>query len=308
VLTQLLDLPFEVTNFEQRVVFSILTILFLWVARKIILVVVGRNVQDHSALYHWSKYSAYFTALIGALLVGREWFEGMGDLTTFLGLLTAGLAIALKDLVASLAGWVFIIWRRPFEMGDRVEIGPHSGDVIDIRLFQFTLMEIGNWVDADQSTGRVVHLPNNRVLTDGLVNYNKGFLYIWNELPVLITFESNWRKAKDILNEVVARHADHLSPNAAARVRNAAKRFLIKYDKLTPIVYTSVEDSGVLLTLRYLCDPKARRSTAEEMWEGMLDEFGKCDDIDFAYPTQRLYNNPREGKTGARAPETPVQQ
>ena len=99
----------------------------------------------------------------------------------------------------------------------------------------------------------------------------------------------------------MARHAEHLSPNAAAKVRNAAKRFLIKYDKLTPIVYTSVEDSGVLLTLRYLCDPKQRRSSSEEMWEGILGEFEKCEDIDFAYPTQRLYNNSHEGKIGARA-------
>lgn len=301
MFAQLLEGSITINDIEQRAIFSVVTILVLWISRRIVLAVVGRKVQDHSALYHWSKYSAYATAFVGVLLVGRQWFAGLGDLTTFLGLLTAGLAIALKDLVASFAGWIFIMWRRPFELGDRVEIGPHAGDVIDIRLFQFTLMEIGNWVHADQSTGRVIHLPNSRVLTDGLVNYNKGFLYIWNELPVLVTFESDWRKAKKILSEVVARHAEHLSPNAAAKVRNAAKRFLIKYDKLTPIVYTSVEDSGVLLTLRYLCDPKQRRSSSEEMWEGILGEFEKCEDIDFAYPTQRLYNNSHEGKIGARA-------
>ncbi len=301
MLNQLLEDPVSLTEIEARAIFSATTILGLWIARKIVLFVVSRNVKNNTALYHWSKYSAYLTAVAGALLVGGQWFEALGDITTFLGLLSAGLAIALKDIVASFAGWVFIIWRRPFEMGDRVEIGPYSGDVIDIRLFKFTLMEIGNWVAADQSTGRIIHLPNSNVLTDGIANYTKGFKYIWNELEVLVTFESDWRKAKSILQGVAARHADHLSPNTASRVRDAAQRFLIKYDKLTPIVYTSVKDSGVLLTLRYLCGPKQRRSSSQEMWEAILDEFGKCSDIDFAYPTHRLYNNAMEGKVDARA-------
>jgi small-conductance mechanosensitive channel len=71
------------------------------------------------------------------------------------------------------------------------------------------------------------------------------------------------------------------------------------------VVYTSVADSGVLLTIRYLCDPRKRRSTAEEIWEDILERFGECDDIDFAYPTQRFYNNPIEGKPDARAPLPP---
>ena len=67
------------------------------------------------------------------------------------------------------------------------------------RIFMFTLMEIGNWVDADQSTGRVIHIPNGKVFKEVLANYSKGFQYIWNEIPVLVTFESNWKKAKEIL-------------------------------------------------------------------------------------------------------------
>src|SRR3989441_12617332 len=110
----------------------------------------------------------------------------------------SGLAIALKDPVTNLAGWIFIVWRRPFEVSDRVEIGGHKGDVIDIRLLQFTLNEIGNWVNADQSSGRIIHIPNGKVFTEPVANYDKGFKYIWNEVPVLVTFESDWRQAKAI--------------------------------------------------------------------------------------------------------------
>ena len=239
--------------------------------------------------------------VLGILLIGRLWFAGLQSLVTYLGLLSAGLAIALQDLVKSFAGWVFIVWRRPFVLGDRIQIGPFAGDVIDIRIFKFTLLEIGNWVQADQSTGRIVDIPNSLVLTDTLANYTKGFEFIWSEIPVLVTFESNWRKAKALLLEIAGRHAAHLSRSAEARIKEASKRFMIFYTKLTPTVYTSVEASGVLLTIRYLIEPRKRRGSAQAIWEDILDEFARHDDIDFAYPTTRFYNNLLEGKPGARA-------
>ena len=186
-------------------------------------------------------------------------------------------------------------------MGDRVQIGSNAGDVIDIRVFQFTLMEIGNWVGADQSTGRVIHIPNGRVFTESLANYSKGFQYIWNEVAVLITFESNWRKAKEILLGIGAKHAEELSATAEERVRRAARKFMIFYTKLTPTVYTAVKDSGVLLTIRYLCEPRKRRDSEEAIWEDILTKFAGCDDVDFAYPTRRYYDNLLEGKPGGRA-------
>ncbi len=223
------------------------------------------------------------------------------SLATFLGLLTAGLAIALRDPLVNLAGWLFIIWRKPFEVGDRIQVANYAGDIIDIRIFQFTIMEIGNWVDSDQSTGRIIHIPNGKVFTDVQANYTTGFNYIWNEIPVLVTFESNWKKSKEILTNIINKHAEHLSSSAQDKIKEASRKFMIFYNKLTPIVYTNVKDSGVLLTIRYLCDPRNRRSTEQAVWEDVLDEFSKCDDIDFAYPTQRFYNNVKEGKPEAKA-------
>ncbi len=163
-------------------------------------------------------------------------------------------------------------------------------------------MEIGNWVEADQSTGRVIHVPNSRVLTDVVANYNKGFEHIWNELPVLVTFESNWIKAKSILQEIADRHALEHSKTAAEALRVAAKKSMIVYTTLTPRVWTSIAASGVLLTIRYLCNPKQRRATAEMIWEDILRGFDACDDIDLAYPTVRRFINPIEGKSGTGGP------
>lgn len=280
---------------------SVLTIVVLAGLRWLTLALIRRRVDDVRVHYAWRKGITYATVVLGLLLVARLWLAGIREIATFLGLVSAGLAIALKDIVANLAGWVFILWRRPFTVGDRLQIGDHRGDVIDIRIFQFSLLEIGNWVDAEQSTGRVIHVPNGKILTEVLANYGKAFQYIWDELPVLVTFESNWRRAKEILGKLGAKHAQHLSEEAEQRVREASNRFMIFYSKLTPVVYTRVADSGVLLTLRYLVEPKRRRGTAEAIWEDLLDEFARCGDIDFAYPTTRFYRNVDEGKPGARA-------
>ena len=75
---------------------------------------------------------------------------------------------------------------------------------------------------------------------------------------------------------------------------------MIFYSVLTPTVYTSVKDSGVMLTMRYLCDVRKRRTTEQLIWENVLDEFAKHSDIDFAYPTTRFYNNLGEGKPGTK--------
>jgi small-conductance mechanosensitive channel len=262
---------------------------------------VARRSQDVKVRYRWKKLSTYLAVFLGIFLLARIWLGAFQSAGTYLGLLSAGLAIALKDLLANLAGWVFIIWRRPFVVGDRIQIGETAGDVIDQRIFQFTLLEIGNWVAADQSTGRMVHVPNGQVFLERLANYSTGFAFVWNELPVLVTFESDWQEAKKILQEVADQCAPELSDEAGRQVRRTAEKYMIFYSKLTPIVYTSVEDSGVLLTIRYLCEARRRRGSAEGIWEEMLRRFALRDDIDFAYPTQRFYDNRSEGKPGKGA-------
>ncbi len=285
---------------QSRLLATLVIIGGLWALRRVGLTLVYRRVTDPWSRYRWRKTTTYIALAVGLLLVGRTWIAGIQAVATFLGLLSAGLAIALKDPVANLAGWVFIVWRRPFDVGDRVQIGAHAGDVIDLHLFQFTLNEIGNWVNADQSTGRIIHVPNGRIFTEPLANYDKGFKYIWNEVPVIVTFESNWQKAKGILTNIAITHAAHLTAEAERDLLTASQQYFISYTKLTPIVYTSVVDVGIRLTIRYLIEPRRRRGTEQAIWEDILTAFGQSPDIDFAYPTTRRYDNIREGKPGTQ--------
>ncbi|MEZ4886307.1 MAG: mechanosensitive ion channel [Chitinophagales bacterium] len=280
---------------------SIVIITVLVLIRKLLIKLVVRFNKDVRSSYWLRNGLTYFLFLIGIIGVGHIWFQGFELVATYLGLLSAGIAIALKDPIVNIAGWVFILFRQPFEVGDRIEIGNHAGDVIDLRIFQFTLNEIGNWVDADQSTGRIIHVPNAKVFYESVANYTKGFTYIWNEIPILLTFESDWKKAREILEVIVIEQTHDVSEQARLKLRKAAEKYMILYTKLTPRVYLTVKDSGVLLTIRYLTEPRTRRGSSEMLWEAILNEFAKHDNIDFAYPTLRYYDNRTEGKEGARA-------
>lgn len=292
-----------VEHFDPRVAFTVFLILAAWFVRRLVLSALVHRSHDPEALYHWRKTSAYVAFFITVGLLGLLWAEEFRSLGTFLGLLSAGLAIALKDLVLGVAGWLFIHLRHPFRVGDRVQIGSNHGDVIDIRLFKFTLMEIGNWVAADQSTGRVIHLPNGEALTKVLVNYTQGFDYLWNEIPVLVTYESDWKKAKRILLEVVEEITGHLAEEARNALRQAGHRYFLYYKTLTPTVYASIADSGILLTIRHLTPPRRRRGVSQEISEKVLDRFLADPDIEFAYPTQRIYLEPGDVGRSLVVPE-----
>ncbi|MFW5950897.1 MAG: mechanosensitive ion channel family protein [Gemmatimonadota bacterium] len=284
---------------------SIVLIVAVVVLRAIALRVLRARVADVRVRYRWRKIITYTSAVVAFLLVGRVWSEGIGELATFLGLLSAGLAIALRDPIVNFGGWLFIIWRRPFVVGDRIQIGEHAGDVIDQRIFQVILLEIGNWVDADQSTGRLIQIPNGLIFREPLGNYTRGMQYIWNEIGVLVTFESDWEKAKRILTEIVEHHAREVVAEAEQQMLKASGQFMIFYSTLTPTVYTDVKDSGVMLTMRYLTHPRRRRGTTQAIWEDTLRRFAEHDDIDFAYPTTRYYYNVVEGKQGTVPGATP---
>ena len=280
---------------------SIAVVIVVLIVRKLLLNFVEKRLDDPRTRYSWSKGLSYSTFFVAALVIFVVWTGGNVSLGAFLGLLTAGVAIALRDLVADLAGWIFILTQRPLEVGDRVEVGGHAGDVVDIGVFHFTILEIGNWVDADQSTGRVIHIPNQKVFTDSVANYTSQFEFLWNEIEILVTFESDWRKAKSILLEVLEEEGKGLAEKARQAVKRATRKYLISYKKLTPVVYTSVHDSGIALTGRYICMPRSRRGSSEAIWESLLERLEVEPTIDFAYPTQRIYYNPIEGKEGARA-------
>lgn len=275
---------------QESIVKSLVTLLVLWIISRVLLRLASRQQTDSRKLYQWRKTTNYVVTGLGIIFLANIWFDGFRSITTFLGIFSVGLVVVLRDPILNMMGWVFLIWKRPFKVGDRIKVGQYTGDVIDIAFFQFTLNELGEWVDSEQATGRVVHIPNSQVFTQGLVNYNYGFPFLWHEVQVRVTFESNWQKAKSILQEIGNRHSEKFTSEVEQRIRIEAQQHLIFYRSFEPRVFTKVKENGIQLTVRYLCNLNGRRESENKIWEDVLTEFLATPDIRFAYPTTRFYS------------------
>ena len=275
---------------QAKVLATILIISTLVLIRFSVSRMVWRHTEDVKVRYQWKRMLSFSIPFLGLMLITAVWASALEQFGAFLGLMTAGFAIALKDPLTNLAGWMFILFRRPFVVGDRVQIGDNTGDIIDIRLFQFTMLEIGNWVEADQSTGRLIHLPNGKVFQEPQANFSSGFEYIWNELKVIITFESDWKLATKILSNIIQTYTLDIDIKAKQEIKEASKNYMIYYKHLTPTVYTSVQENGIRLTIRYLCNPRERRGTESKIWQDILTAFDDEKRIKYAYPTTRFYS------------------
>jgi small-conductance mechanosensitive channel len=287
----------------QKLFLSGVLILLLWFARKFAVRLLNKQNLEAEARYRWTKIINYAVTIIGIFTVGAVWWSFIGSLATILAVILAGLAIALREPITNVAGWAFIMWRRPFVLGDRIEMAGVKGDVADINWFTFSLLEIGGMDMGRQPTGRVVHMPNSWVFSKYTANETQKFGFVWHEIPVVITFESNWRKAESLLCEIAEKQAGELTPAAKAALQKAATHLLFSSsDRVEPNVYVRVIDIGVELTLRLVTAARKRREVEQSVWKKVLDAFAQEPDIDFAYPTQRIYLNPQEGKSGAGGP------
>jgi small-conductance mechanosensitive channel len=254
----------------------------------LVISLINRQVRDLRRRHSARKIALYTTVMTILVLAMVFWLEAVASFAVAISIVGAGLVVALQDVIVCFAGWLLIIFKRPFSVGDRVEIGSVKGDVIDVRMFQTALLEVGNWVGAEQSTGRVVHIPNSSVFKEKVFNYTKGFEFIWNEIKITVTFESNWQKAKKILLSQANPEIDKLKVKVQNSIDRMAQQYMIHYEKFTPIVYVNVVSHGVELTLRYLTEVQKRRITQDRISRAILEDFARESDIHFAYPTYRI--------------------
>lgn len=249
---------------------------------------INQRVKDIRARHIIRKNIIYVFSIVSLIIIFFIWVQNLNSITIFLGVASAGLALALQEVVLCVAGWLLILVRHPFEAGDRIEINGIKGDVIDIRLFQTSMLEIGNWVGADQSTGRIINFPNSFVFKYQNYNYSRGFEFIWNEIPVLLTFESDWHRGKEIIIGLANQMAEGMEEKMQRKIDIMKNRYMIYYGKLTPIVYVNIKDSGIELTLRYLTEAKKRRSSQDRLCSDILRAFEKEEKVNFAYSTYRI--------------------
>ena len=275
----------------NKLFWSIVGIIVVYALIALSVRIFTRLIKGHERLHKTRKWLYYIGAAAVLVTMIGIWSESLGEIALTVGVLGAGLALALQSPVVNMAGWLFVVIQRPYDMGDRIEINNIAGDVIDIRLFKTVVLEI--YADGagkgSQSTGRVADFPNSLVFSNTLYNYTRGFDYLWNEYPIVLTFESDWQKATQILEKIVNEHTLKYESGARSEIEKMSKSYLIQYGALTPIVLMAIRDSGIELGLRYITPARGRRVIRDAISQDILIAFDAEPKIELAYPTYRIF-------------------
>jgi small-conductance mechanosensitive channel len=269
------------------------------ILRLLYTVVVSRLSDDSPHIYLVRKVSGYLVTTLDVLVITAIWIENVGNLSVALGILGAGVAFALQEVIGSIAGWVTILSGRPFTVGDRIETGGIRGDVVDINVLRTTLMEIGNWLSGDHNTGRIVTVSNAYIFKEPLFNYSLHLRYIWDEIQVPVTYESDWQRASQIMVEAVQQHPSYqeLLPKAQEQRRQARRQFAIKITPLDPRVFLRLTDNWAELGLIYPVDTDSRRTFRSEISQRILTEFNAAG-IVIASQTVAIVQFPAGARSG----------
>lgn len=287
------------TFFKEEAVGILISVTLIFFVGRIISAAATKYVQDQKKMYSIRKWTRYITTIFAlgwVLLLYNSHMQNDTPFTLFLiGIFLAGIAISMRDVFSNVVGWMIIISGKGYKSGDRITIGNVSGDVIDIGLLRTIVAEIGNWVEADQSTGRLISIPNSMVLNHEVFNYTQGFDLIWNETKTMITFESDWQKAEEILTDIAEIDFIQKKEELKNGLKNVKKQFMLQYNYISPKVYVDIKDSGIELTLRYMVRARRRRTLEDMISREILLRFDQENSIDFAYPTMRLYKAKSDG-------------
>ena len=266
----------------------------------------GRLAEDDERRYLINKIvmaGSWTVVLLAVVWVLAGGGIGLGAI---LGLGTLGVAYALQDIIASVAGWFIAVGGRGYSIGDRIRIGDLHGDVVDISLIRTWLMEVDPSPERGQSTGILVSFPNNILLKQPLYNSTTGTRYLWQELTFTVTYESDWRAAEHILLEATKEiEIDRIIAEAKREIRGMVGRFRVRFGTLTPIVYVWPADYGVRLTLRHLTQARRRRTHRDLISRYVLRHFAEHPRIEFAYPTKRIIPTPAAAAKHAAAAGSP---
>src|SRR5271170_4203420 len=231
-----------------------------------------RHFGRSDARYKVRKF-VVFTGYLTILLFLAILFEDrLGRLSFAIGVAGAGVAVALQDVLASIAGAFSIGFSKLYDVGDRVQIGETRGDVIDISLLRTTLMEVGSWVGRDLYSGRIVRIPNNAVLKGSVFNYSQGFRFIWDQIKVVLTVTSDPALARAMLLRVAKEVIGEYLAEAQNSWNAVSEDYRTENPPLEPVVMLAVNAASLEFILNYVVDYTKRTTMQDRLFTKIVDE------------------------------------
>jgi small-conductance mechanosensitive channel len=272
-----------------RLFLSVLAITIVYTIFSLILDTVFRKkITDTKTKYTATKVISVIEIMLMAIIIARIWIQDFSTLVVFFGIIGAGLAIALQDVVKNFAGSISIILSGAYAVGDRIEIDGRYGDVMDIGIMNTTMMELRSWVDGDQATGRLTIVPNGKVITTPVNNYTKDHSFIWDEIQVPVTYRSDWRRAVEIISSIAQHETAEINRLAEKEIGEIGEKYYLPRRDIEPAVYIRITDNWIMLSVRYVTKARERRIMHARLSRLILEAIEKEKGIEVSSSTMEV--------------------
>jgi len=258
-LTNYFGLSYEL---QLKILESGLVIIIIVLLRILISKLIIGKVTDIKVRYQWQKISLYLSVFLIIVFLINIWLKIFGSMATFFGLISAGIAIALKDPLVNMVAWFFIIIRQPFKVGDRVTVGETEGDVIDVNIRSTTVRSLSNIS---------IIVPNSEFISGRVTNWSHGDLKVRINLAVGVSYNSDLDLVIRSLKEVAAENKEVL-------------------DLPAPDVHLkSFGDSSWDMVLRvWIADPKRYYGVQSDLNCAIVKKF-RTNNIEIPFPQRDLH-------------------
>ncbi|TFB09097.1 mechanosensitive ion channel family protein [Candidatus Atribacteria bacterium MT.SAG.1] len=226
----------------------------------------AKNKKERSDIEIFSRAIKYAIILFLIIFGILSYSGSLVSIGLFAGLISASLGWALQRPITGVAAWLMIVVKRPFEIGDRVIIGNVKGDISDITLTHVHIKEIGGTIPSEETSGRLILIPNAKLFEVDIINYTKKDDFILDEVIFPITFDSDIDGAQKIAEE-------------------SAEIVLKDYEKNAqkPYSRTYFQPSGVNIFVRYLAFAPDRNEISSRITQGIFKKVNQTEKIKFAY-------------------------
>ena len=239
--------------------------------------------HDRTAHYNVIRLIRLLSVFIALFVIVTFLFQKWYTAAVSLGLFSLVMGFALQTPISSLIGWFYIIIRTPYKVGDRIQVGTFTGDVVEISYLDTTLWEFGgNYLTNDMPSGRLIRFPNTMVLQSQVYNYSwEKFPYIWNEIPFHVAYESNLPVVEEIIKRVSIKElGDDMLKNIQT-FKELVEQTPVDELNIKEYPYVTFRinaNTWVEVTVTYLVDPKKAAGIRTRLIQSILDEFNKVPD------------------------------
>ncbi len=253
---------------------------------------VTKRIKESKTRYSLRKVISILSLATFALAFASIWIVEAQNILIAFGLVGAGVAIALQDIFKNFIGGIMIVINGIYSVGDRIEINQKFGDVIDIGLLYTTLMETREWVAGDQATGRLTIVPNGVVLNGTIQNYTRDFAFIWDEITIPITYDSDWAEANALIIDIVRKETKQITENAEKRIVDIEGKYYFTQRSLEPAIFLTLTDNWITFDIRYITEVRHRRDLHDKLSRMILVELEKSAKIKIASATLSITDFP----------------